>query len=76
LKEVQVPLWEQAQCEKALKDKFGPTYALPDTSICAGSEGHDACDVSFHLFLPLYTIFNFLFWGCMCNKIGLVFPTG
>jgi secreted trypsin-like serine protease len=46
LKEVQVPLWEQSQCERALKEKFGPTYALPETAICAGSEGHDACDVS------------------------------
>ncbi|CAB3362070.1 Hypothetical predicted protein [Cloeon dipterum] len=44
LKEVQVPLWEHSQCEKALKEKFGPAYALPDTAICAGSEGHDACD--------------------------------
>ncbi|XP_059475791.1 phenoloxidase-activating factor 2-like [Neocloeon triangulifer] len=44
LKEVQVPLWEHTQCERALKDKFGPSYALPDTAICAGAEGQDACD--------------------------------
>ncbi|KAF4526466.1 hypothetical protein B566_EDAN014078 [Ephemera danica] len=44
LKEVPVPLWDQRDCEKALKQRFGPAYSLPDTAICAGAEGRDACD--------------------------------
>ena len=45
LKEVTVPLWQNAACERALKRQFGSRYSLPDTSICAGAEGRDACDV-------------------------------
>ena len=45
LKEVTVPLWQNAACERALKQQFGSRYSLPDTSICAGTEGRDACDV-------------------------------
>ncbi|XP_076339575.1 phenoloxidase-activating factor 2-like [Tachypleus tridentatus] len=44
LKEVNVPLWKRNDCERALKQHFGPQYKLPDTSICAGREGRDACD--------------------------------
>ncbi|XP_013776905.1 serine protease 44-like [Limulus polyphemus] len=44
LKEVNVPLWKRNDCEGALKQHFGPQYKLPDTSICAGREGRDACD--------------------------------
>lgn len=46
LKEISVPLWENLRCQEALKKHFGPTYHLPFTAICAGSEGKDACDVS------------------------------
>jgi secreted trypsin-like serine protease len=44
LKEVVVPLWRHPQCESALKGHFGPNYRLPETTICAGAEGSDACD--------------------------------
>ncbi|XP_067005508.1 chymotrypsin-like protease CTRL-1 [Anabrus simplex] len=44
LKEVTVPLWQNSVCEAALRQQFGPSYSLPDTSICAGAEGRDACD--------------------------------
>ncbi|CAG0898123.1 unnamed protein product, partial [Cyprideis torosa] len=44
LKEISVPLWEHGNCERVLKQQFGPTYTLPNTSICAGQEGSDACD--------------------------------
>jgi hypothetical protein len=45
LKEVTVPLWQNAACERALRRQFGSRYSLPETSICAGAEGRDACDV-------------------------------
>ncbi|KAK7865505.1 hypothetical protein R5R35_003208 [Gryllus longicercus] len=44
LKEVPVPLWQNAACEAALRKQFGPNYHLPSTSICAGAEEMDACD--------------------------------
>ena len=46
LKEIDVPLWNHDNCNGALQAQFGPAYSLPDTTICAGAEGHDACDVS------------------------------
>ena len=48
LKEINVPLWEQAKCGSALQTQFGVGYSLPDTAMCAGAEGRDACDVSDH----------------------------
>ena len=45
LKEIEVPLWDDAKCQAALKTQFGPNFVLPSTSICAGAEGRDACDV-------------------------------
>jgi hypothetical protein len=45
LKEVKVPLWHNSACGRALRQQFGSSYSLPDTSICAGAEGRDACDV-------------------------------
>ncbi|XP_071448083.1 phenoloxidase-activating factor 2-like [Hetaerina americana] len=44
LKEVRVPLWSQTACQGALKDQFGNGYFLPNSSICAGALGRDACD--------------------------------
>nr|AID60363.1 trypsin-29 [Nilaparvata lugens] len=44
LKEVQVPLWRNVDCENALKKHFGPRFTLSQTSVCAGAEGRDACD--------------------------------
>ena len=46
LKEISVPLWEHRTCAAALRSQFGPSYTLPDTAMCAGAEGRDACDVS------------------------------
>lgn len=40
-----MPLWDDAKCQAALKTQFGPNFVLPSTSICAGAEGRDACDV-------------------------------
>jgi len=39
-----VPLWDHQTCAAALRAQFGPAYSLPDTSMCAGAEGRDACD--------------------------------
>jgi secreted trypsin-like serine protease len=50
LKEIEVPLWDDAKCQAALKTQFGPNFVLPSTSICAGAEGRDACDVRLHIF--------------------------
>jgi len=44
LKEISVPLWDQGVCAAALRSQFGPTYSLPDSAVCAGAEGRDACD--------------------------------
>ncbi|RXG56343.1 Tryptase beta-2 [Armadillidium vulgare] len=44
LKEIKVPLWDNRECQNALKLQFGQSYNLPNTAICAGSEGNDACD--------------------------------
>ena len=41
-----MPLWEHGTCAAALRAQFGPNYSLPDTAMCAGAEGRDACDVS------------------------------
>ena len=41
-----MPLWEHRTCAAALRSQFGPSYTLPDTAMCAGAEGRDACDVS------------------------------
>ena len=46
LKEISVPLWSHETCNFALQAQFGPAYHLPDTAVCAGAEGRDACDVS------------------------------
>jgi len=42
-----VPLWSHDTCNGALQAQFGPAYVLPDTAVCAGAEGRDACDVSY-----------------------------
>ncbi|XP_076305449.1 chymotrypsin A-like [Tachypleus tridentatus] len=44
LKEVNVPLWKHKDCERVLRKQFGPNFTLPNTAICAGTEGRDACD--------------------------------
>ncbi|KDR12650.1 Serine proteinase stubble [Zootermopsis nevadensis] len=44
LKEVKVPLWQNSACERALRQQFGSSYSLPNTSICAGAKDRDACD--------------------------------
>eukprot|EP00095_Tigriopus_kingsejongensis_P006496 snap_masked-scaffold676_size113663-processed-gene-0.19 protein:Tk06496 transcript:snap_masked-scaffold676_size113663-processed-gene-0.19-mRNA-1 annotation:"serine proteinase stubble" len=44
LKEINVPLWDHDHCNGALQAQFGPAYHLPDTALCAGAEGRDACD--------------------------------
>lgn len=44
LKEIDVPLWNHDNCNGALQAQFGPAYSLPDTTLCAGAEGRDACD--------------------------------
>ena len=41
-----MPLWEQDSCGSALQQQFGSGYSLPETALCAGAEGRDACDVS------------------------------
>ena len=46
LKEIEVPLWNNDNCNGALQGQFGPAYNLPSTTLCAGAEGRDACDVS------------------------------
>ena len=46
-----MPLWSHNTCDFALQAQFGPAYHLPNTAVCAGAEGRDACDVSTH-FLP------------------------
>ena len=46
LKEIEVPLWDDAKCQAALRTQFGPNFVLPPSSVCAGAEGRDACDVS------------------------------
>ena len=46
LKEIDVPLWNHDTCNGALQAQFGPAYSLPGTTLCAGAEGRDACDVS------------------------------
>ena len=46
LKEIDVPLWNHDNCNGALQAQFGPAYSLPGTTLCAGAEGRDACDVS------------------------------
>ncbi|XP_063243651.1 phenoloxidase-activating factor 2-like isoform X2 [Bacillus rossius redtenbacheri] len=44
LKEVPLPLWNNSNCQVALRKQFGDTYILPESTICAGTEGRDACD--------------------------------
>jgi len=44
LKEIEVPLWNNDNCNGALQGQFGPAYNLPSTTLCAGAEGRDACD--------------------------------
>nr|CAD7570711.1 unnamed protein product [Timema californicum] len=44
LKEIPLPLWHNSECQAALRQQFGQDYDLPDTSLCAGAEGRDACD--------------------------------
>ena len=51
LKEIEVPLWNNDNCNGALQGQFGPAYNLPSTTLCAGAEGRDACDVSNFLIL-------------------------
>ena len=46
LKEIKVPLWSHNTCDFALQAQFGPAHHLPNTAVCAGAEGRDACDVS------------------------------
>ena len=45
MKEINVPLWNHDNCNGALQAQFGPAYTLPPTTLCAGAEGRDACDV-------------------------------
>lgn len=47
LKEIAVPLWQNADCETALRTNFGERFTLPPTAVCAGAKNADACDVSF-----------------------------
>ena len=54
LKEINVPLWNHANCNGALQAQFGPAYTLPTSAICAGAEGRDACDVSDRLAEGVY----------------------
>lgn len=56
LKEIKVPLWDHAHCNGALQAQFGPAYVLPPSSVCAGAEGQDACDVRIALCLILASI--------------------
>jgi len=44
LKEVSVPMWNHGKCNEALQAQFGPSYILPESAVCAGAEGRDACD--------------------------------
>jgi len=44
LKEISVPLWDHTKCDQALQSQFGVGYKLPETAMCAGAEGRDACD--------------------------------
>jgi len=44
LKEISVPMWDHRNCNEALQAQFGPSYILPDSAVCAGAEGRDACD--------------------------------
>ncbi|UYV65450.1 hypothetical protein LAZ67_3004412 [Cordylochernes scorpioides] len=44
LKEVEVPLWRHADCERALRRHLGSRYTLPTSALCAGAAGRDACD--------------------------------
>jgi len=44
LKEISVPMWKHTTCNEALQSQFGPSYNLPDSAVCAGAEGRDACD--------------------------------
>lgn len=44
LKEILVPLWKHKDCERALQAHFGTNYRLPQSTICAGAPGRDACD--------------------------------
>jgi len=44
LKEISVPMWNHERCNEALQAQFGPGYTLPETALCAGAEGRDACD--------------------------------
>ncbi|XP_075225646.1 chymotrypsinogen A-like [Lycorma delicatula] len=44
LKEVQVPLWENSNCQTALQKHFGSRFTLSSKAVCAGAEGRDACD--------------------------------
>lgn len=46
LKEVVLPLWNSSVCENALRREFGPGYVLGNSTLCAGAQGRDACDVS------------------------------
>ncbi len=55
LKEINVPLWSHEKCNGALQTQFGPAYHLPDTAVCAGAEGRDACDVSVTIWLIYVT---------------------
>ena len=63
LKEIDVPLWNHDNCNGALQAQFGPAYSLPDTTICAGAEGHDACDVSV-LIIQNYYVYILCFQQC------------
>jgi len=63
LKEIKVPLWDHANCNDALQTQFGPAYVLPPSSLCAGAEGHDACDVN------LVLLFKNLNWLIKREKI-------
>ncbi|ODN00461.1 Serine protease 42 [Orchesella cincta] len=44
LKEIVVPTWGYNECETQLRKNFGTSYKLPETAVCAGETGHDACD--------------------------------
>ena len=59
-----MPLWDHTKCDQALQSQFGVGYKLPETAMCAGAEGRDACDVS-GLGIKIEKIINTLLYRVM-----------
>lgn len=81
LKEIDVPLWNHDNCNGALQAQFGPAYSLPGTTLCAGAEGRDACDVRKHFYLNECEIGIFISQGdgggpLVCEKDGQWYQVG